>query len=97
VHTLVFAAGAAIAIALAGVAICSGIIKATACVVASFVPMFLLYMGFRNEPNPIWFLWPVYLLAVILIGKHLQATWQYLPTRKGVAAAAKPATHWIDR
>lgn len=95
-HTVVFAVGTALTIALAGFAACSGIIKATACVVASFIPMFLLYIGFRNEGNPLWFLWPVFLLAVILIGKHLEVMWHYLPTRDRIAAT-KPATHWIDR
>jgi hypothetical protein len=94
-HTIVFILAAAITAALAANAAAAGIIRSLIWLSASVVPMFLLYLGFRNEPNPMWYLWPVYLLALIVLAKQFARMRQALPAGRAVAAPVQD--HWAVR
>lgn len=93
-HTIVFILAAAITAALAVNAAAAGIIRSLVWLSASAIPMFLLYLGFRHEPNAMWYLWPVYLLALIVLAKQFARMRRALPAG---AVTASSEDHWAVR
>lgn len=68
-HFIVFAAGALLAAELTRHALRGGMLRTLLCVAGSVVPFFVLYMGFRSGGNSLMYVWPVYLLLTVAVGK----------------------------